>query len=338
MSQNQISEKAKGLLKNQQFILLLVLAAMVTFFSLKEPIFFSSDVFANILSDWVPVVLIAIGETFVIITGGIDLSVGSTVGFSGVIAAFAMRDLTSHNVNQSVTILLGTLVALLVGLGIGLVNALLVTRARIVPFVATLATLGAFRGLCIVTTGGGPVGDGPDKAIGLSVPKYGIPFTHFTPFNSPGLITVVTVVVIGIYLHQSRFGRYTYAIGSNSFAARSAGINVKRHLTKVYMLSGALAGLAGMYLYIRLGVGSPSSGQSGELDAIAAVVIGGASLAGGSGRMTGTVLGALILTTVTTGLIIIGVAPNWKQVVVAVLIAGAVFTQGLRNWTKGGDL
>ena len=311
---------------------------MITFFSLKQSIFFSSDVFANILSDWIPVVLIAIGETFVIITGGIDLSVGSTVGFSGVMAAFAMRNLISHNVSETSTILIGAVVAILVGLGIGLINALLVTRARIVPFVATLATLGAFRGLCIVTTGGGPVGDGPASAISLSVPKYGVPGTSIHPFNLPGLITVVIVVIIGIYLHQSRFGRYTYAIGSNSFAARSAGINVKRHLTKVYMLSGALAGLAGMYLYIRLGVGSPSSGQSGELDAIAAVVIGGASLAGGSGRMTGTVLGALILTTVTSGLIIIGVAPNWKQVVVALLIAGAVFTQGLRNWTKGGDL
>ena len=165
----------------------------------------------------------------------------------------------------------------------------------------------------------------------MSVAKFG-------PLNWPGIIVIVIVLILGAYLHQTRFGRYTYAIGSNSFAARSAGINVKTHLTKVYMLSGALAGLAGMYLYIRLGVGSPSSGQSGELDAIAAVVIGGASLAGGSGRMTGTVLGAFILTTVTSGLIIIGVAPNWKQVVVALLIAGAVFTQGLRNWTKGGDL
>ena len=304
---------------------------MITFFSLKAPIFFSNSVFANILSDWVPVVLIAIGETFVIITGGIDLSVGSTIGFSGVMAAFAMRSLTEHNVSDNVAILAGTGVALAVGLGIGLINALLITRARIVPFVATLATLGAFRGLCIVTTGGGPVGDGPASAISLSVSKFG-------PLNSPGLIVVVIVGILGAYLHQTRFGRYTYAIGSNSFAARSAGINVKRHLTKVYMLSGALAGLAGRYLYIRLGVGSPSSGQSGELAAIAAVVIGGASLAGGSGRMSGTVLGAFILTTVTSGLIIIGVAPNWKQVVVAILIAGAVFTQGLRNWTKGGDL
>ena len=325
------ASRAKGLLKNQQFILVLVLIAMVTFFSLKNHIFFTNAVFANVLSDWIPVVLMAIGETFVIITGGIDLSVGSVVGFSGVVTAFAMRNLTAHNVNQNTTLAMGLLVAVAVGCGIGLINALLITRARIVPFVATLATLGAFRGLCIVTTGGGPVGEGPDSAIALTVPKYG-------PFNSPGLVVVVLVVIIGLYLHKSRFGRYTYAIGSNSFAARSAGINVKAHLTKVYILSGALSGLAGFYLYLRLSVGSPSSGQSGELDAIAAVVIGGAALAGGVGKITGTVLGSLILTTVTSGLIIIGVAPNWKQVVVALLIAAAVFSQGLRNWTKGGDL
>ncbi len=323
--------KAKGLLKNQQFILVLVLIAMVGFFSFKNHIFFTTPVFANVLSDWIPVVLMAIGETFVIITGGIDLSVGSVVGFSGVVTAFAMRNLTSHNVNQNTTLAIGLLVAVAVGCGIGLINALLITRARIVPFVATLATLGAFRGLCIVTTGGGPIGDGPENAITLTVPKYG-------PFNGPGLVVVALVVIIGLYLHKSRFGRYTYAIGSNSFAARSAGINVKAHLTKIYILSGALSGLAGFYLYLRLSVGSPSSGQSGELDAIAAVVIGGAALAGGIGKITGTVLGSLILTTVTSGLIIIGVAPNWKQVVVALLIAAAVFSQGLRNWTKGGDL
>ena len=141
---------------------------------------------------------------------------------------------------------------------------------------------------------------------------------------------VAVVIAAGLFLHQARFGRYTYAIGSNPFAARAAGINVQRHLTKVYLLSGLLAGLAGMFLYLRLGSGAPTSGAGAELDAIAAVVIGGASLSGGVGRMTGTLLGALILTTVTSGLIIIGVAPNWKQVVVAILIATAVSVQALR--------
>ena len=320
-------KEVRELFKNQQFILVLVLAAMIAFFTFKNPIFFTNDVFANIVSDWAPVVLMAVGQTYVIISGGIDLSVGSTVGLSGIAAAFAMRAMTQHSVNQDLTLAVGTLIALAVGIAIGLVNAFLINKARIVPFVATLATLGAARGLCIVTTGGGPVGEGPHKGFKYSVAWLG-------PFNTPALMVVVIVIVAGLFMHKAKFGRYNYAIGSNTFAARGAGINVKRHLTKVYVLSGALSGLAGMYFYIRLGSGSPSSGASGELMAIAAVVIGGTSLAGGTGRMSGTVIGALILTTVTSGLIIIGVAPNWKDVVVAVLIAGAVFTQGLRTWTK----
>jgi ribose transport system permease protein len=147
------------------------------------------------------------------------------------------------------------------------------------------------------------------------------------PFSWAVLVVIVAVVIVGLFLHKSKFGIYTYAIGSNSFAARGAGINVERHLVAIYALSGALAGLAGMYVYMRLGAGSPSSGTGRELDAIAAVVIGGASLMGGIGRVWGTVLGTLILFTVQSGLIMAGVAPDWKKVVVAVLIAVAVAAQ-----------
>lgn len=312
------------ILGNQQVILLLVLVAMVVFFTSRNSIFFSSDVFANILLDWGPVVLIAVGETFVVVSGGIDLSVGSTIGFSGVIGAFAMRDLTTSGHGETFTLLVGTLVCLLVGAAVGLLNAILINKAKLVPFIATLATLGAGAGLNIVMTNGAPIAGGPPKAILLSNSWLG-------PFSKPILVVIAIVVVCGLFLHLARFGRYTFAIGSNAFAARAAGISVPRHLTKVYMLSGGLAGLAGMFFYIRLGSGAPSSGDGAELDAIAAVVIGGALLSGGVGRLSGTVLGALILTTVTSGLIIIGVAPNWKKVVVAILIAAAVSAQGLRT-------
>ncbi|MBI3428572.1 MAG: ABC transporter permease [Actinobacteria bacterium] len=317
-------KKLRMLLANQQFLLLVVLLAMIGFFTALNPIFFSSAVFGNILLDWGPVVLIAVGETFVVISGGIDLSVGANVGLSGVVAAYAMEAMTNSHQGQNFTIFIGLLVATGVGTFIGLINALLITKARIVPFIATLATLGAAGGMSIVFTGGGPIAGGPDKAITLSVPWLG-------PLSTPGIVVIILVTVIGLFLHKARFGRYTYAIGSNSFAARIAGINVQLHLTKVYALSGLLAGLAGMYFYLRLGSGAPTSGAGGELDAIAAVVIGGASLSGGIGRMSGTILGAFILTTVTSGLIIIGVAPDWKQVVVAVLIAAAVLVQGLRS-------
>jgi len=319
-----------GLLANQQVILLLVLIAMVVLFTIGNPIFFSTAVFGNVLLDWGPVVLIAVGETFVVISGGIDLSVGATVGLSGVLAAYVMQFMTIRHQGEAVTLVVGLLVTMAVGAGVGLVNAVLITRARIVPFIATLATLGAAGGMSIVLTGGAPIGGGPANAIVLSIPRFG-------PFSTPGLIVVALVTVLGLFLHMARFGRYTYAIGSNSFAARAAGINVDRHLAKVYALSGVLAGLAGMFYYLRLASGAPTSGAGGELDAIAAVVIGGAALTGGVGKMTGTVLGALILTTVTSGLIIIGVAPNWKQVVVAVLIAAAVFAQGLRGLNRGNS-
>ncbi len=318
-----VARRLFNLLANQQIILVLVLLVMVAFFTFNNPIFFSNAVFANILLDWGPLVLIAVGETFVVISGGIDLSVGSTVAFSGVIAAMVMQNLTTANHGQTFTLLVGLLVAIGVGGVIGLINALLITRAHIVPFIATLATLGPAGGMAIVLTGGAPIAGGPPNAILLSVPEYG-------PFSLPGLIVLVLVIVLGLFLHRARFGRYTYAIGSNPFAARAAGINVDRHLTLIYTLSGVLAGLAGMFLYIRLGSGAPTSGIGSELDAIASVVIGGVALTGGVGRITGTMLGSLILTTITSGLIIIGVEPNWKQVVVAVLIAVAVFAQGLR--------
>ena len=321
---NTVVARIKSAFGNQQILLLTVWVAMVAFFTARNSVFFSTSVFGNILSDWSPVVLIAIGETFVIISGGIDLSVGSTVGVSGVVGAIAMEGMTNHNVGQNSTLIVGFLVTLGVGLIVGIINALMITKAKVVPFIATLVTMGAGAGLSIVFTGGDPIAGGPAKAISLSVPDFG-------PFSRPGLVVLLIVSLLGIFLHKARFGRYTYAIGSNAFAARAAGINVNRHLAKIYILSSLLASCAGFYFYLRLGSGAPTSGQGGELQAIAAVVIGGAALSGGVGNFFGTALGALILTTVTSGLIIINVAANWDQVAVALLIAAAVLLQQYRN-------
>jgi ribose transport system permease protein len=318
---------AQRLLGNETVLLLIVYVAVVAYFTSRNSIFFSKDVFANILLDWGPVVLIAVGETFVVISGGIDLSVGATLGFSGVVAAFAMRGLTSDGHGEALVVAAGTLVALVIGAGVGLLNALLINRAKLVPFIATLVTLGAGSGLVIVMTKGAPIAGGSPKAIFLSNPWIG-------PFSKPVLLVLAVTIVAGLFLHKARFGRYTFAIGSNTFAARAAGINVHRHLMKVYMLSGALAGLAGMFFYLRLGSGAPTSGAGAELDAIAAVVIGGVALSGGIGRMAGTALGALLLTTITSGLIIINVPPDWKKVVVAILIAIAATAQGLTSRSR----
>lgn len=321
------SSRIRELLVNQQTILFLVLVAMIIVFTALDPIFFSVGVFGNILLDWAPIILIAIAQLFVVISGGIDLSVGATLGFSGVIAAYAMQALTAAGVGDALGITLGIVVAVATGSFVGYINALLINRAKLVPFIATLATLGAAGGMSIVLTGGAPIGNGPANAIALSVPWLG-------PLSWPGIVVIVIVIIAGLYLHKSRFGRYTYAIGSNSFAALAAGINVKLHLTRIYVLSGFLSGLAGMFLYLRLGSGAPTSGAGNELVAIAAVVIGGAALAGGVGRMAGVVIGSLILAVVPSGLIIIGVQPNWKQVVIAFLIAAAVSLQALRTSTS----
>jgi ribose transport system permease protein len=311
-------------LGSQTVVLVLVLVGMIVLFSVISPKFFSVGVFGNILVDWAPIALISIGETFVIISGGIDLSVGSTITISSVVAAFAMQPLTSSGMSDPPVILLGLLVAIATGLVVGLVNAVLINQAKLVPFIATLATLGAGAGLALVFTKGGPVGGGPPTAINLSVPVIG-------PFSYPVMAVIVVAVICGAFLHKARFGRYTYAIGGNQFSAVASGISVKRHLTKVYLLSGGLAGAAGMVTYLTLASGSPSSGLGDELNAIAAVVIGGVSLAGGVGKMSGTMIGSLILTTVTSGLIVANIDPNWNQVVVAILIAAAVSLQTLRG-------
>jgi ribose transport system permease protein len=329
----------KSLLGNQQVLLLLVLMLMIGFFTWRNPVFFTNSVFANIISDWCPIVLIAIGETYVIISGGIDLSVGSTVGVSGVVSALAMGYFTNHHTSifgsKSVNtyLIAGLIICLAIGFLVGAINSFLINKTNVVPFIATLVTMGAGAGLSIVFTGGTPVsGVDPSTAIALSVNKVG-------PFSYPGLIIVAIVIVLGLILHMARFGRYTFAIGSNEFAARAVGINTKKHLTKIYILSGLLAALAGYYYYLRLGVGAPTTGQGGELQAIAAVVIGGAALTGGIGNILGSILGAFILTTVASGLILINVAANWKQVVVAILIAAAVLLQQARGKaTKSGFL
>lgn len=321
-----------AILLRQDVILLGVLVVMIAFFTALNPVFLTRFAFANVLQDWAPIILLAIGETYVIITAGIDLSVGSTLGLAGVGAALAIRALHGGGMPPGWAVTIGIAAALLIGLAVGLINGLLITKARLAPFIATLATMGAGAGLTLVLTGGVQIAGGPREVITVGNMQFAGLVTI------PLLVVLVVVAVSWVVLHQTRFGRWSYAIGSNAFAARGAGINVERHLIKIYMLSGALAALGGVFVYLRLGSGSPTSGQGQELAAIAAAVIGGCSLFGGSGRMSGTVLGALITTAVLSGLILIGVAPNWQQVVIGLLIAVAVGVQqfSARRLQNGG--
>jgi ribose transport system permease protein len=312
----------RSVLSNQHVLLLVALAILVAYFTFRDSVFISTSEIAVLLTNFSTLILLAVGETFVIISGGIDLSVGAVCGFAGVIAAFAMRGLVNAHDSEALVLLVGTVICAGIGIGVGLINAALMNWARLVPFVATLATLGACTGLALVLSNGVPIGS-DSSALAVGADRAG-------PFPYMFLVVLAIVVISWLYLHLSRYGRYTYAVGSNSFAARTAGIHVRRHLTSVYVLSGLLSGLTGMVFYIRLGAGAPSSGDGFELTAIAAVVIGGVSLFGGVGRLTGTILGALILTVVTSGLIISNVSPSWNQVAVALCIAAAASLQALR--------
>lgn len=318
--------KASGL--RQDVVLLLLFCVMVLAFSLANPRFFSVRAMANILQDFSPVVLMAIGQTFVIASRGIDLSVGSVLGLAGVSMALVIRAANEAGIDPWLAIALGLLAAVGVGVVVGLINGFLITYCRLVPFVATLATMGAAAGMSLVLTGGTQIAGAPKEVILLGNATY------FGALTVPVIAVFVIIAVSWAFMSRARFGRWTYAIGSNPFAARGAGINVERHLIKLYLLSGVLAALAGAFVYFRLGSGSPLSGRGGELNAIAATVIGGVSLLGGTGKLSGVVVGALITTAVLSGLILIGVQPNWQQIVVAALIALAVGIQGLG--AKGG--
>ncbi len=307
----------------QDFLLLIFFIGMTGVFSAFNPRFFSIAAAANILQDFSPVVLMAIGQTFVIASGGIDLSVGSTLGLSGVMMALVIRTLTEKSFDPIATILLGLATAIAVGGIIGLTNGLLISYVRIVPFIATLATMGAAAGMSLVVTGGVQIAGAPSAVITIGNVRY------FGMLTVPVIAVLLIIVIAWASLSRTRFGRWTYAIGSNLFASRAAGINVQKHFLKIYVLSGILSALAGAFVYFRLASGSPLSGRGGELSAIAAAVIGGVSLQGGVGRLTGAVLGALITTSILSGLILIGVEPNWQEIVVATLIAVAVGVQGL---------
>lgn len=313
--------KATGL--RQDVVLLLLFCVMVLAFSLANPRFFSIRAMANILQDFSPVVLMATGQTFVIASRGIDLSVGSVLGLAGVSMALVIRAANEAGLDPWLAISLGLAVAVGVGVVVGLINGILITYCRLVPFVATLATMGAAAGMSLVLTGGTQIAGAPKEVILLGNATY------LGALTVPVIAVFVIIAVSWAFLSRARFGRWTYAIGSNPFAARGAGIDVERHLIKLYLLSGVLAALAGAFVYFRLGSGSPLSGRGGELNAIAAAVIGGVSLLGGTGKLTGVVIGALITTAVLSGLILIGVQPNWQQIVVAALIALAVGIQGL---------
>ena len=304
-------------------IALILLALIVVFSALRFNEFFAVDNARNIATDAAVLLVIATGLTYVIITAGIDLSVGSVVVFSGVVAAKLMDKVGGDGWG---VILLGLLTAVVAGAAWGTLNGFLVAKAKIPPFIVTLGTLGMALGGALLITGG--------------VDERNVPFKLIDTIGTgrlfdqlPYLVLIAAVVALigGIVLAMTRFGRYTYACGSNLEGARRAGVNVDRHLMKVYGLGGTLAGLAGFLSLARFGTTSIGGHSTDNLDAIAAIVIGGTSLFGGVGTIIGTVVGVFIPAVLRNGFVIVGVQPFWQQVAVGAVLIAAVYFDQLRR-------
>ena len=256
--------------------------------------------------------VLACGMMFVIIAGGIDLSAGSVVALSGVVAAYLAQ-------MQGIPIILPILGALGTGALIGLINGFGAAYAELPPFIITLATMSIVRGAALILSGGSPVFGLQEQFEGIA----GISIANVIPILV--LYFLLIPVFSGFILNKTVFGRHVYAIGGNSITAKVSGINVKSMLLRVYIICGVFSGIAGLLIASRTMQGSPTVGVGYEMDAIAAVVIGGVSMSGGSGKWYGTIIGALLLALISNGLDILGVSSNFQQIIKGIIIAVAVY-------------
>ncbi|MCG3084226.1 ribose ABC transporter permease [Anoxybacillus sp. LAT_35] len=287
---------------------LLLLCIVLTFLSDS---FFTLDNWLNILRQVSINALIAFGMTFVILTGGIDLSVGSVLALSSAFAAGLM----ANGMNGVFAMMIG----ISAGLAMGALNGVIITKGRVAPFIATLATMTIFRGATLVYTEGRPITGFSDELAFQMIGRG-----YFLGIPVPVVLMLVAYVLLYVVLKKTTFGRHTYAIGGNEEATRLSGIRVDRLKIWIYSLTGGLAALAGLILTSRLNSAQPTAGTAYELDAIAAVVLGGTSLSGGRGWIFGTLIGALIIGVLNNGLNLLNVSSFYQQVIKGVVILLAV--------------
>ena len=296
--------------------LLAMLLLLCVALSIASPYFLTPTNLLNIGRGIAIVGIVAVGETIVIISGGFDLSVGSVMAAAGMAAGYL--------VTQDAPIAVAMAVALAVGLVVGLANGLIISRARINPLIATLATLAIVRGLSYVISGGKEIVIRNETFLALGTGDIlGIPYIV--------IALVATFLVFGWAMPRTLFGRYAYAIGSSARAAQRAGVPVARWRVAFYVTCGVLAAVAGLVFVARTGNAQPSAALGIELDVITAVILGGTSLNGGRGRLFGTFLGLLLLGVVNNGLVLVGVPAFWQQVVKGVILLLAVLYDELRR-------
>lgn len=312
----------EGLTRHPLFVVTSALVGLVMIFTIVNGFtFLSAPNVRNMALAGSIMLILAVGVTYVIITAGFDLSVGSVLVFSGVVSMIVMRALGGEG---WVTALVGLLVAVVCGVVLGTINGILVSVAGLNPIIVTLAMFGAALGLAQVATGGQDLSGMPQVMAQFGVGRFlGVPWVV--------IIAVLVTVIAGVALHFTAFGRHTYAVGSNREAAVRAGIPVRRHLTSIYLISGLLAGLAGWLSLSVYGTTNIAGHSLDALNAATAALLGGASLFGGVGTIAGTALGNAIPIVLANGLVIAGLQSFWQQVVTGVVLVAALYLDRLRR-------
>ncbi|MDA3731956.1 ABC transporter permease [Niameybacter massiliensis] len=319
---NKIKKNSRVFLKDNLGILI-ALFALCTFLSINPSTsnsFLASKNIFNVLRQISTNLYLACGMTMVIILGGIDLSVGSIIALSGCISAGCVA---RYNLPLPVALLIG----ISIGLMIGMLNGTIVAKTTIPPFIVTLATMNIVKGLAYVYTGGSPV-----RVVTKEWQFLGA--GYIGPIPTPVIILIAVLIVTAILMNKTKFGRHMYAVGGNQQAAQFSGINVAKVKFWVHAYSGLMAGLAGVVLASRMYSGQPTAGDGAEMDAIAAVVVGGTSMAGGYGKIGGTIIGALIIGVLNNGLNLMNVNSFWQYVVKGSVILLAVYIDYIRNKKK----
>lgn len=305
--------------KLQQSLAFGTLIVLVVFFSIASSNFFSWSNISSILLATAVIGILALGTTFVIITGGIDLSIGTGMTLCAVMTGIFL-------VNMQLPLIVGVIGGVLTGALMGFINGMNIAILKLPPFIATLAMMLIAQGLALVISGVRPIyfsGVPAFKTIALGTLIPGLP--------NAVLILFLLAIVAWLLLSKTIFGRYTFAIGSNEEATRLSGVNTRKWLIVVYTVAGLFTGFAGVVIAARLDSAQPQIGVGYELQAIAAVIIGGTSLLGGRGSIMGTVIGALIMSVLINGLRIMSIQTEWQNVVVGIVILIAVFTDTLRQ-------
>jgi ribose transport system permease protein len=326
-----LSDRQKDII--QKFAALGSLFVLVLVFSFSSNAFFTVNNAMTIALQVTSIALLGIGATCVIITGGIDLSVGSVLALAGVVAALCVKEL-------GLPVPLGMFVGILVGSLCGLINGILVTQMKLPPFIATLGMMLIARGVALQITGAravsglgesfGVLGNGSLFRV-VTIGEDGFPTVVFPGIPYPVILMIVIAIAVSFMLNRSVLGRHIYAVGSNADAARLSGVNVARVTNFTYILSGTLAGLTGCVLMSRLVTAQPNEGVMYELDAIASAVIGGTSLIGGVGTISGTAIGAFVIGILRNGLNMNGVSAFTQQIIIGLVILITVWIDQLRN-------